>query len=110
MKKQMPLLVALALAVGACASMRGVDYGSGDPGQTYAIQVTNQRAGTITVSYSTGASSNELGTVGSGRTERFVIPMEAPGSVTISAVTTGGTSAGTRTVTLQPGVTTRITF
>jgi hypothetical protein len=104
------LVAALATTMAGCAGMRGVEIGSGDPVRTYAVEVTNRRAGTITVSYSTGASDGTLGTVAPSRTERFVIPLDEPGSVTLSAVTSGGASAGTRTVNLQPGVTARVTF
>lgn len=110
MKKQLFYVAALAMSMAGCASMRGVDIGSGDPVRTFAVEVTNRRAGAITVSYSTGASDGTLGTVAANRTERFVIPMEEPGNVTLSAVSSGGTSVGTRTINLQAGVTTRVTF
>ena len=89
--------------------MRGVDLGPGNA-QTFAVEVTNRRASTITVSYSAEGSENTLGTVGSSRTERFIIPLDAPGSVTLTATTSGGTTVGTRTVSLQSGSTARVTF
>ncbi len=110
MKRTLFYVVALASSLAGCASMRGVDVGSGDPVRTYAVEVTNRRAGTITVSYSAGSLSGELGTVAANRTERFVIPMQDPGSVTLSAVSSSGASVGTRTLNLQPGVTSRVTF
>ena len=37
------------------------------------VEVTNNRASTITVSYSAGGSENTLGTVASNRTERAMV-------------------------------------
>jgi hypothetical protein len=103
------VLVALAFVVTGCASMRGVDIGGNDPARNFWVEVTNQRAGTITVSYTRGADRLELGTVASQRTERFVIAAEERTSVTIMAFTSGGASAGNYPVTVEPGTTRKIT-
>jgi hypothetical protein len=109
MTKQLLYVVAVTLSLAGCASMRGVDLGRGDT-MTFPVEVTNRRGSAITVSYDAGSSDGLLGTVAAGRTERFIIPMDAPGSVTISATTSSGTSVGTRTVMLQTGSTGRVTF
>ena len=103
------ILVALAFVVTGCASMRGVDVGGNDPSSNFWVEVTNNRAGTITVAYNRGSDRIELGTVASRRAERFVVPAAAGSSVTIMAFTSGGASAGNYPVSVQPGTTTRIT-
>jgi hypothetical protein len=108
MKKAVLPMLILAMSMAACASMRGVQVGS-DPVKTYAIEVTNNRAGTVTISYSAGGTAAELGTVAPRMTERFVIPLAQPGSITVLAKTSAGASAGNYPVTLQAGVTQRIT-
>ena len=108
-RRQLLYVVAMATSLAGCAGMRGVDLGPGNA-QTFAVEVTNRRANTITVSYSAEGSENTLGTVGSNRTERFIIPLAAPGNVTLTAATSGGTSVGTRTVMLQSGTTAHVTF
>lgn len=101
------VLMAAFLATG-CASMRGVQVGT-EPSKTYAIEVTNSRGSTVTISYTGNASNGNLGTVAPGRTERFVIALNEPGQITVVAKTSSGASAGNYPVTLQPGVTQRIT-
>ncbi|HEY0674024.1 MAG TPA: hypothetical protein VGD27_17235 [Longimicrobiales bacterium] len=109
MKKPMFAAALLALTLSACASMRGVQVGS-DPVQTYAIQVTNSRSGTVSVSYSTGGAAVQLGTISPGGSERFVIPVSAPTQITVIARTTSGASAGNYPVSLEAGVTKRVTI
>ena len=109
MNKHLLYAVAVTLSLTGCASMRGVDLGRGDT-RTYPVDVTNRRTSTITVSYSGGGSEGVLGTVASMRTERFIIPMDAPASVRFTATTSSGTSVGSKTVTLQEGTAVRITF
>ncbi len=109
MRKAVLPLVICAFAIAGCASMRGVEVGSGDPVTTFAIEVTNSRGGTVTVSYSAGGAASELGTVAPRMTERFVIPLSEPRQITVVAKTTSGASAGNYPVTLQAGVTKRIT-
>jgi hypothetical protein len=108
-RRQLLYVIALASGLAGCAGMRGVDLGPGNA-QTFAVEVTNNRASTITVSYSAGGSENTLGTVASNRTERFVIPLDAAGNVTLRATTSSGAAVGTRTVMLQSGTTARVTF
>jgi hypothetical protein len=109
MKKALYAILFTTVAMAGCASMRGVEVGSGDPTRTYAIEVTNIRAGIVTISYSTGAAPIELGTVSPQRTERFVIALNEPGQITVVAKTSSGASAGNYPVTLEAGVTRRIT-
>lgn len=99
----------LALTLTGCASMRKVDVGSGDTTQSGAVEVTNNRTGTITVSYSDGTDTRQLGTVAPGRAERFVIAGSRQQQITVIAVTSGGASAGNYPVTLESGITKRIT-
>ena len=108
MKRSRFSLVAAALLLSACASTRGVQVGT-EPNQVFAIEVTNNRAGTVTVSYTGNGVSGELGTVAPRMTERFVIAMTEPGQITVVAKTTAGVSAGNYPVTLQAGVTKRVT-
>lgn len=109
-RRQLLYVMALVSGLAGCAGMRGVDLGPGNA-QTFALEVTNNRASTITVSYAVaGGSENTLGTVASNRTERFVIPLDAPGNVTLRATTSSGAAVGTRTVMLQSGTTARVTF
>jgi hypothetical protein len=99
----------IALLATSCASMRGVDIGGNDPTRNFAVEITNQRAGAITVAYSSGSDRIELGTVPSQRTERFIVPAADRSQVTIMAFTSGGASAGNYPVTVEPGITRRIT-
>jgi hypothetical protein len=90
--------------------MRGVNVGSGNTSEVFAVDVTNYRAGTVTVSYSGNGVSGELGTVAPRMTERFVIAVTQPQQVTIVARTTSGASAGNYPVQLEAGVTKRVTI
>jgi hypothetical protein len=109
MKKRWVMVLASVFALSGCASTRGVQVGAGDPGKTYAIEVTNNRAGTVSVSYTGNGVSGELGTVSPRMTERFVIAISEAQQITVVAKTTSGASAGNYPVTLEPGVTKRIT-
>ncbi len=111
MIKTIVMSFALAGALTGCASMRGVDVGSGDPTSTYAIEVTNNRGGTVIISYTGlgGSAPIELGNVPPGRTERFVVAVSQAGPITVLARTTSGGHAGNYPVTLEAGVTKRIT-
>lgn len=104
------LTLTLTLALAGCASMRGVQVGT-DPNQVYAIQVTNSRGGMVNVSYTAGqATPVSLGSISPGQTERFVIPVDRPMQITVIAYTSGGASAGNYPVSLEPGVTKRVTI
>ena len=108
MKRSRLIAIAFALVLGGCASMRGVEVGT-EPSRTFAIEVTNNRAGTVAISYTGTGVSGELGTVAPRATERFVIAMTEAGQITVVAKTTSGASAGNYPVTLQAGVTQRVT-
>jgi uncharacterized lipoprotein YajG len=108
MKRARFIVLVAALFLGGCASMRGVQVGT-EPNRTFAIEVTNNRAGTVTVSYTGNGVGGELGTVAPRMTERFVIAMADPGQITVVAKTTSGASAGNYQVTLEAGVTKRVT-
>lgn len=109
MKRSRFVVVAAVFLLSACASTRGVQVGT-EPNRTFAIEVTNNRAGTVTVSYTGNGVSGELGTVAPRMTERFVIAVADPGQITVVAKTTSGASAGNYPVTLQAGVTKRVTI
>ncbi len=108
MKRSRFIVVVAALLLSACASMRGVQVGT-EPNRTFAIEVTNNPARTVTVSYTGKGVSGELGTVAPRTTERFVIAMADAGQITVVAKTTSGASAGNYPVTLEAGVTKRVT-
>src|SRR5687767_1635047 len=65
-------VVGAVLALAGCASTRGVEVGS-EPSSTYAIEVTNNRSSTVTITYTDGGARIQLGTVGARQTERFII-------------------------------------
>src|SRR5687768_16561951 len=89
MKRSRFVVVAAALLLSACASTRGVQVGT-EPNRVFAIEVTSNRAGTVTVSYTAHGISGELGTVAPRMPERFVIAMTEPGQITVVAKTTSG--------------------
>ena len=108
MKRSAFLLLVTAFVASGCASMRGVQVGT-EPAKTYAIEVTNRRSSTVTISYTGNSVNCNLGTVAHRMTERFVIALSEPGQITVVAKTSSGASAGNYPVTLQPGVTQKIT-
>ena len=108
MKRTAFLLLVTAFLASGCASMRGVQVGT-EPAKTYAIEVTNSRGSTVTISYTGNGVNGNLGTVAPRMTERFVIALNEPGQITVVAKTSSGASAGNYPVTLQPGVTQKIT-
>jgi hypothetical protein len=100
------LTLALLIAAGGCASTRSVTVGSD---VTYRVDVVNQMAQAMTVYWSDGGSPRLLGSVGSGRTERFVIAGASSTSVAITARDAGGSrQAGPYAVTLEAGVVKRV--
>jgi hypothetical protein len=101
-------LAVLMVVLSGCASMRGVDVGGDDTARPFAVEVTNNRSGTITVFYSTGTQRVELGTVTARMTERYVVPVTDGSTVTIMAYTAGGGSAGNYPVAAEAGTTRRI--
>lgn len=110
MKRLWLLALAASLTLSGCASMRGAQVGTGDPGKNYAIEVTNNRAGTVAISYTGNGVSGELGTVAPRMTERFVIAISEAQPITVVAKTSSGASAGNYPVNLETGVTKRITI
>ena len=110
MKRNAVLIAVIGLLVAACASMRKVDVTS-DPNQTYAINVYNARGGAVVVSYSDGNVTRELGEVGSGDTERFVV-VASPSNprITVIARTASGTSLPSQSVSLSAGQTRSVTI
>ena len=110
MKRSMALVALIALLASACASMRKVDVTS-DPNSTYRISVHNTRAGVVSVSYSDGTTTRQLGDVGGGDTMPFVV-VASPNSprITLMARTSGGTALPSQSVNLSPGQTTSVTI
>lgn len=111
--KKNPALIAvmvLALLAGACASMRKVDVTS-DPNRSYTINVHNTRAGVVSVSYSDGTVTRQLGEVGGGDTKRFVV-IASPSNATITVIarTSAGATLQPQSVHLTAGTTTLVTI
>ena len=101
-----PLLTLLVLgAVTGCARSVALDT---DPGQTYAVNVVNPMPHPMIVSFDDGSGSRLLGTVGAGRTERFVIAGSANQTVSVVAHDEAETHTVRRTVVLQPGSTVEV--
>ena len=98
----------IAVASANCASMRGVEVGS-DSAATYSIEVSNTMPHAMTVSWSDGGSAKMLGSVGSGRTERFIIAGAKATSVSITARDANGTHTRAYDVSLVAGSTQKVT-
>ena len=103
------LLLVLATASTACASMRKVSVGE-ESSQTYSIDVTNQRNSTMTVSWSDGSDTRTLGTVAAGRTERFIIAGAKSTSISVTGRNSSGASSGPYSVTLVAGAAQKVTL
>lgn len=100
------LVLALALVAGACASTRSVSVGSD---ATYPIEVVNQMPHAMTAYWSDGGEDRMLGSVGSGRTERFLIAGNRSTSISVTARDANGThTVGPYSVTLEAGVPKRV--
>ena len=95
-------LLAIVSATGACASMRKVDVGSAD-NTVYYVNVTNQRTASMTVSWTDGTNTRELGTVAGGRTERFIVAGPKTTSISVTGRTSAGVQSGPYAVTLVAG-------
>jgi hypothetical protein len=86
-----PLLHAAAvIALLALACARGMSVGT-PARETYAVLVENTLETEMIVSYDAGSGPRALGTVTPGATERFVIALPEPGTVTITAQDSNGT-------------------
>ena len=101
-----PLLALLCVAtLAGCA--RGVSLNT-DPGETYAISVVNPMPHAMIVSFDDGSGARLLGTVGAGRTERFVIAGAANPTVSVVAHDEAESHTVRRTVVLQAGGTVEV--
>lgn len=98
MKRQFTFAALFSLSLMGCASMRGVEVQS-DTTESYAINVTNLRNAAVVVSYEGGGASRELGTVGAGRTERFVVISTTP-AITLYTRSSSGAALNSYPVTL----------
>ena len=87
-----------SLLVVSCASMRGMEVQS-DNAESYSINVQNLRNSPVAVSYEGGGASRELGTVGAGQTERFVVISDSP-TITVYTRSSSGTPLSSYTVSL----------
>lgn len=105
----MVALVFLATWLSACASMRKVSVGE-ESSATYSIDVTNNRSSTMTVSWSDGSNTRELGTVGPSRTERFIIAGAKTTSISVSGRNSSGATSGPYSVNLVAGSAQRVTL
>ena len=104
---RLALLLAVAAGSTACASMRKVSVGE-ESSQTYSIDVVNQRNSTMTVSWTDGTNTRELGTVGASRTERFIIAGAKTSSISVTGRNSAGASSGPYAVNLVAGSTQRV--
>lgn len=102
MKRRAVIAALFALAVSGCASMRGVDTGAG--GESYRISVRNNRSTIISVSYSDGATTRQLGEVRPGQAEQFIV-VSSTGRVTVYARSSTGASLPAQEVALSSGTT-----
>ena len=105
---QLTALLGIAMFGSACASMRGVSVGS-DSSATYAVEVTNTMPHAMTISWSEGGDEKSLGSVGSGRTERFIVAGAKSTQVTLMARDANRTHTRSIPVTLVAGSTQRVT-
>lgn len=99
------LLCALTLA--GCARSVALDT---DPGEAYAIAVTNTMPHAMVVSFDDGSGTRLLGTVGANDDERFVIAGSARSTVSIIAHDEAETHTVRRTVVLRSGSTVEVTL
>ena len=101
--------VLFALLLAGCA--RGVAVGSDAPGTAYTVFVTNSTSSTLDVSFNDGGDDRALGSVGVGRTERFIVASPRRTDITISGTTSSGTRiSGPVRVSLTAGTGVRVTL
>jgi hypothetical protein len=100
-------LVAILVAAAGCASMRSVSVGSEEA--NYSIDITNTMPHAMTVSWSDGGQPRSLGSVGSGRTERFIIAGAKSANVSIIARDANGTHTRSYDVSLTAGTPQKLT-
>jgi hypothetical protein len=102
-------VTALVIIAALAGCARSVALNT-DPGQTYAVSVTNPMPHAMIVSFDDGSGVRLLGTVGAGRTERFVIAGSAAPTVSIVAHDEAETHTVRKTVVLQAGGTVDVRF
>ncbi|HUG41878.1 MAG TPA: hypothetical protein VMM12_15420 [Longimicrobiales bacterium] len=100
-------LVALLCAATLVGCARSVTLDT-DPGETYAVSVVNPMPHAMIVSFDDGSGARLLGTVGAGRTERFVIAGSANTTVSIIARDEAETHTVRKTVVLRAGSTVEV--
>ena len=102
----MPLIALVCAAtLTGCARSVALDT---DPGETYAVSVTNPLSHAMIVSFDDGSGTRLLGTVAARQTERFVIAGSASQTVSIVAHDEAETHTVRRTVVLRPGGTVEV--
>jgi hypothetical protein len=106
--RSIPLVLAVLLLAG-CA--RAVAIESDAPGSAYTVFVTNSTSSTLDVSFNDGGDDRALGSVGAGRTERFIVASPRRTDITIAGATSSGTRlSGPVRVTLTAGAGARVTL
>lgn len=100
-------LIALLFVATLTGCARSVALNT-DPGESYAVSVTNPMSHAMIVSFDDGAGSRLLGTVGARQTERWVVAGSASQTVSIVAHDEAQTHTVRRTVVLQPGATVEV--
>ena len=107
-RARLTALLGIAIVGSACASMRGVSVGS-DSASTYAVEVNNTMPHVMNISWSDGGDEKSLGSVGSGRVERFIVAGAKTTQVTLMARDANRTHTRSIPVTLVAGSTQRVT-
>jgi hypothetical protein len=103
-----PLLAMLALFSSGCARAMVVES---DRSALAAVEVRNESGVAMIVSYESGGPRATLGSVAAGGTERFIITLPVGSAIRIHGVSeSGGRASGPHPVTLQAGVTQRVTL
>jgi hypothetical protein len=101
-------VMAVGFLLSGCASMRGVSVGS-DSSATYAVEVTNTMPHSMNIAWSDGGEEKTLGSVGSGRAERFIVAGAKSSQITLTARDANRTHSRTIPVDLVAGTTQRVT-
>jgi hypothetical protein len=86
--------------------MRGVSVGSDS---TYAVEVSNTMPHAMNITWSDGGDEKSLGSVGSGRVERFIVAGAKSTQITLLARDANRTHSRSIPVTLVAGSTQRVT-
>jgi hypothetical protein len=107
-RAQLTALLGITMFGSACASMRGVSVGS-DSASTYAVEVSNTMPHAMNITWSDGGDEKALGSVGSGRVERFIVAGAKSTQITVLARDANRTHSRSIPVTLVAGSTQRVT-